>query len=238
MSTSRKVALVTGANRGIGQEVAKSLAKKGMAVAVACRDLEKGKAVVQEITKAGGEAFAVRLDVSDAATIPTACQEVLGKWGRIDVVVNNAGVFLDSHNNSSVFKASTETVLKTFKTNTLGPMLLMQTVLPHMIERGTGRVINVSSGMGQLSEMDAGYPGYRLSKTSLNALTRIFAAETKEKPGIMVNSICPGWVKTDMGGPNAQRSLEQGADTIVWLATDETVKATGQFFRDRKPMAW
>ena len=238
MTTSRKVALVTGANRGIGLEVAKSLAKKGMAVAVACRDLEKGHAVVQEITKAGGDAFAVRLDVSDAATILSACQEVLSKWGRIDVLVNNAGVFLDSHNHSSVFKASTETVLKTFKTNTIGPMLLMQTVLPHMIERGTGRVINVSSGMGQLSEMDAGSPGYRLSKTSLNALTRIFAAETKEKPGIMVNSICPGWVKTDMGGPNAQRSLEQGADTIVWLAVDETVKVSGQFFRDRKPMAW
>lgn len=238
MPISKKVALITGANRGIGHEVALTLPEKGMAVAIACRDLEKGKVVAEVINKAGGQAMAVRLDASDVSTIPTACKEVMDKWGRIDVLVNNAGVFLDSHNQSSVFKASTETVLKTFKTNTIGPMVLMQTVLPHMAERGTGRVINVSSGMGQLNDMNGGYPGYRLSKTALNALTRIFADEMKEKPGITVNSVCPGWVKTDMGGPNAQRSLAQGADTIVWLALDETARETGQFFRDRKVIEW
>jgi NAD(P)-dependent dehydrogenase (short-subunit alcohol dehydrogenase family) len=137
----------------------------------------------------------------------------------------------------SVFDAKVETLRKTMETNVYGPLQLIQALVPLMKEHDYGRIVNVSSGMGQLTDMGGGYPGYRLSKTSLNALTRIFANELNGTH-ILINTMCPGWVKTDMGGPGATRTPEQGVDTMVWLATLPNDGPTGAFFRDRKPIPW
>ena len=153
-------------------------------------------------------------------------------WGRMtmfDILVNNAGI-MTREDSASAIEA-------TFKTNALGPFLLCKVFVPGMVQRGFGRVVNVSSGMGQLSQMNSGYPGYRMSKTALNAVTRMFADEA-QGTDILVNSVCPGWVRTDMGGANAARSIEEGADTIVWLATLPEGSPSGGFFRDRKAIAW
>lgn len=233
-----KVALVTGANRGIGLEISRTLAASGFTVVMGCRNPVKGEEQVRLINAKGGHAEVVALDTSSSESIHNAVKAILIKHKHIDVLVNNAGVFLDPHEAPGAFQASSETLAKTFQVNAIGPFILMQLIVPHMIERGTGRVVNLSSGMGQLTNMNSGYPGYRLSKTSLNALTRIFADEAKKAPGVLINSMCPGWVKTDMGGPNGTRSLEQGADTAVWLATDAALTQSGGFFRDRNVIAW
>jgi NAD(P)-dependent dehydrogenase (short-subunit alcohol dehydrogenase family) len=154
------------------------------------------------------------------------------------VLVNNAGVLLDMEAaGDSLFDARLETFEQTFETNVWGPLLLSQTLIPAMKERGYGRVVNVSSGMGQLSDMGSGSPAYRLSKTALNALTRILAHELRST-NVLVNAVCPGWVRTDMGGPAAPRTPQQGADTITWLATLPDDGPSGGFFRDRKPIPW
>ena len=163
-----------------------------------------------------------------------------GKYSRLDVLVNNAGVFLDpmppeDPSASSVFRADIATVRYSMETNAYGPLRLCQALIPLM--RGRGRVVNVSSGMGQLSEMNGCCPGYRFSKAAINVLTRILADELRDTR-IKVNSVCPGWVRTEMGGPNADRSVEEGADTIVWLATLPDDGPSGGFFRDRKPIPW
>ena len=138
---------------------------------------------------------------------------------------------------TSALRIKPDTLRRALETNTLGPYQLMQKFAPMMKKAGYGRIVNLSSGMGQLEEMNGGYPGYRISKTALNALTRIFAEELLNT-GVLVNSVCPGWVKTEMGGPNADRDVEEGADTIVWLATLPDDGPTGGFFRDREPIDW
>jgi NAD(P)-dependent dehydrogenase (short-subunit alcohol dehydrogenase family) len=157
----------------------------------------------------------------------------------LEILVNNAGILIDPLDPAagSVFHTKVDTLRRTYETNVYGPLQLCQALIPLMQVRGYGRVVNISSGMGQLSEMNGGYPGYRLSKTALNALTRIFADELKGT-NILVNSVCPGWVRTDMGGPKASRSVEEGVYTIVWLATLPSGSPTGQFFRDRQPIPW
>jgi NAD(P)-dependent dehydrogenase (short-subunit alcohol dehydrogenase family) len=160
----------------------------------------------------------------------------------LDILVNNAGVFLDIHGNedaggASVFNASLETLTATLKTNLYGPLLLAQELTPLMKQQHYGRIVNISSGMGQLSEMEGKSPAYRISKTALNALTRILAAETQGY-NILVNSICPGWVRTDMGGPQAERTVEQGVSGIIWAATLPNDGPTGGFFRDGQPIPW
>lgn len=233
-----KVALVTGANRGIGLEISHALAAKGCTVVMGCRDKKKGDEQAALIKTKGGDVDVVALDTGNVESIRNAVKTVLVKHKRIDILVNNAGVFLDPHEAPAALQANVNTLINTFQVNTVGPFALMQLVVPHMIERGSGRVVNLSSGMGQLTNMNGGYPGYRVSKTALNALTCIFADEAKKSPNVLINSMCPGWVKTDMGGPNANRSLEQGADTAVWLATDEQMRESGRFFRDRNIIAW
>jgi NAD(P)-dependent dehydrogenase (short-subunit alcohol dehydrogenase family) len=170
--------------------------------------------------------------VSQPQSIRSAIAEVAKKHGRIDVLINNAGIFPE-HNSKNM----QENFISAFQTNSLGPYYLSEAVLPIMRLNRYGRIVNLSSGMGQLSEMESGYPAYRLSKTALNAVTRIFAAEG-ESSGIKVNSMCPGWVKTDMGGASAERSVEQGADTAIFLATLPDNGPTGGFFRDREPIDW
>lgn len=241
MSEEQKVAVVTGANRGIGLEVCRQLGKLGYLVVLTSRDEKKGLEVCGELDK---EEFAVRyhkLDVTHAASIMELKQFLEQEFGRCDVLVNNAGIFPDTDGASgswpSVFETDIDTIRKGMETNVYGPLMLSQALVPLMKKNGYGRIVNLSSGMGQLTNMDGGCPSYRISKTSINALTRILSAELKGT-NILVNSMCPGWVKTDMGGPNATRDLSEGADTAVFLATLENEGPTGKFFRDRKEFAW
>jgi NAD(P)-dependent dehydrogenase (short-subunit alcohol dehydrogenase family) len=234
-----RIALVTGANRGIGLEIVRQLARKGLIAVLGARDPDKGRAAAATLTSEGLEAPVVALDVTDADSVRAAVAEVMDLFGRIDVLVNNAAILKEgfSPEDASVLDAPTEVVRATFETNTLGPLRLIQAVVPHMQARGYGRIVNLSSGAGQLAEMGGGFPAYRMSKAALNALTRITAAELGSGD-IKVNSMCPGWVKTEMGGPDATRSVEKGAETAVWLATLPEDGPTGGFFRDKKPIPW
>jgi len=233
--TSQKTALITGANKGIGLETAKELARKGFHVFLTARDEKAGLQAAESVQKSGGKATFSRLDVSEPASIQNAAKEFRKAADHLDVLVNNAGIFQD--HNKPLLETDIDTVHRTFDTNTLGPILVMQAFYPFLQKSGSARVINVSSGLGSLAEMGTYAPAYSISKTALNAVTRQFALLLKDQ-NITVNSVCPGWVRTDMGGPNATRSLEQGADTIVWLATEAPRNLSGRFLRDRKTIEW
>lgn len=236
--SDKKVAVVTGANRGLGFEACRQLAKKGIQVILTSRDEAKGKAAAEKLQAEGLDVIDYPLDVTSAPSCDRLAQFIHDRFGRLDILVNNAGVLLDySESDGSVFNLQISTLHKTLETNTFAPLLLCQTLIPLMKERNYGRVVNVSSGAGQLHDMNTGYPSYRISKTALNAVTRIVANELKGT-NILVNAVCPGWVKTDMGGENAPRTPEQGVDTIVWLATLLDNGPTSGFFRDRQPIDW
>ena len=229
-----KTALITGANRGIGYEVARQLAAKGFHVFVGSRNPQKGREAADMLKRDGGIATFVPLDVSDAQSIAGAVHAISEVVGHLDVLVNNAGILLEE--DTAIALLSADTVNKTFQTNTLGPLLVTQTFLPLLSRSNAARVVNVSSGGGQLSEgLGEWAPAYCLSKTGLNAVTALFAAAL---PNVSINSVCPGWVRTDMGGGSATRSVEEGADTIVWLATDAPQELTGKFLRDRNQIPW
>jgi NAD(P)-dependent dehydrogenase (short-subunit alcohol dehydrogenase family) len=232
---SKKIAVVTGANRGIGLEICRQLAREGVKVIFTSRDEGKGKAAVAELHGDGLDVVFHPLDVTDPDSVKRLAIDLKSEYGRLDILVNNAGVMPEHGEAASVFKADVDLVRHTFETNALGPLRVSQALIPLM--RGEGRVVNVSSGMGQLAEMNGGYPGYRFSKTALNALTRILADEL-EGTRIKVNSVCPGWVRTDMGGSGATRSVEQGAETPVWLALLPDDGPSGGFFRDKQPIPW
>ena len=237
--TDARVALVTGGNRGLGLEIVRQLAQQGLKTVLASRDPEKGRAAAQQLAGAGIQTAIVALDVTDAASVDTAIAEILRLNGRIDVLVNNAGISLDGSRAkvAGVLEVSPEVARQTYETNVLGPMRLIQAVGPHMREMRYGRIVNVSSRMGQLSGMGASSPGYRMSKAALNALTRIAAAEL-EAASIKVNAMHPVWVRTDMGGSSAPVSVQQGADTAVWLAMLPQDGPTGLFFEGREAIAW
>ena len=234
-----RIALVTGANRGIGLEILKQLSRAGLMAVLCSRDVERGREAAAKLASEGLEPPVVALDVTDGASIKAAVQEIVGLFGRIDVLVNNAGILREgvTAEEASVLDVSPELAMETYATNTIGPLRLIQAVVPIMRQADYGRIVNISSGAGQLAEMGAGYPAYRMSKAALNALTRITAAELGPAP-IKVNAMCPGWVRTDMGGPNATRSVEQGAETAVWLATLPDTGPTGGYFRDKAPIPW
>jgi NAD(P)-dependent dehydrogenase (short-subunit alcohol dehydrogenase family) len=228
----RRVALVSGGNRGIGRGIARGLAEQDYTVVVGSRDLAKGEAVAGEL---GSGACAVQLDVTDEDSVRSAISFVEREFGRLDVLVNNAGIA--NGWSSTAADADFGRVRDVLETNLFGSWRLTKAALPLMRRNGYGRIVNVSSGMGQLAEMGGHSPGYRISKTGLNALTRMLTAELAGE-NILVNSVCPGWVRTDMGGKNARRSVEQGSDTPVWLATLPDNGPTGGFFRDRQPIPW
>jgi len=237
--TDKRVALVTGANRGMGLEIVRQLSRLGLIAVLAARDLEKGKVAAATLAAEELDVPIVALDVTDADSIRAAVAEVRGLFGRIDVLVNNAAILKEGllPEDTSVLDVSGDLVNQTFLTNTIGPLRMIQATVPGMRERGYGRIVNLSSGAGQLAEMGGGFPAYRLSKSALNALTRITAAELGAHE-IKINSVCPGWVRTDMGGPHATRTVEHGAETAVWLATLPEDGPTGGFFRDMKPIPW
>jgi NAD(P)-dependent dehydrogenase (short-subunit alcohol dehydrogenase family) len=238
----RRVAVVTGANRGIGFEISRQLARRGYAVILTARDPAKGRAAVRVLAREGFDVTFHRLDVTDAAGIKRFARHLRRKVGRLDVLVNNAGIYLeggyvDDRPPESVFDESIDKVRVTMETNLYGPYQLCQALIPLMREGGYGRVVNVSSRSGQLSGMGGREAAYRMSKAALNALTRILAAEL---PGgqVLVNSMSPGWVRSDMGGPKAPKTLAEGADTAVWLAMLPKRGPHGGFFRERKPIPW
>lgn len=228
----KKVAAVTGANRGIGWGTAQALAKAGYEVVLLGRNLKELEKRVGELAQADRPATAVALDLADPRSIEAAGAE-LGRLcpEGLHVLVNNAGVFLE---NGKAYDP--ETVRQTLQTNTLGPFQFAEAVGP-LLKKARGALVNVSSGMGQLSEMEGGSPGYRLSKTALNAVTKYLAAEWKES-GVRVNSICPGWVKTDMGGEGAPRSIDQAVKGILWAAQLPAGGPSGGFYRDGEAIPW
>ncbi|AHB48527.1 short-chain dehydrogenase [Hyphomicrobium nitrativorans NL23] len=237
--TATRTALVSGANRGIGFEIVRQLARLGVLAVIGARDPEDGAKAAEKLQSEGLEVPVVALDVDREDSAAEAVADVKRLYGRLDILVNNAAILIDEPGgfNASFFDLKSDTVRRTMETNLLGPIRLIQAALPLMREQDYGRIVNVSSIAGQLAEMGSGYPAYRMSKTALNALTRLTASEIG--PGdIKVNSMCPGWVRTDMGGANAERTVEEGADTAVWLATLPEDGPTGGFFRDRKPLAW
>ncbi|MCP5419459.1 MAG: SDR family oxidoreductase [Gammaproteobacteria bacterium] len=238
----KSVALVTGANRGIGFETVRQLARRGMRVILTSRNSGKGEAAAEQLLGEGLDILFHVLDVTSESQIAALGEFVHSRCGRLDVLVNNAGIFLDHRtpddpNVGSVFHTSLTTLETSFRTNVYGPLSLAQEFVPLMKQQRYGRIVNVSSGMGQLTEMEGRWPGYRLSKAALNALTRVLAAEVGGH-NILVNSICPGWVRTDMGGSEAERTPEQASETIVWAATLPDGGPSGGFFRDRQPIPW
>lgn len=241
--SDRRVAIVTGANRGLGREIGRRLGEQGVTVALAGRDRSGLCSVSEDMIAGGARAFPLVLDVCSRAAIRSAVDEVLDRCGRIDILVNNAGILIDDR--AGMSEVPVNVVEATFETNFFGPMLLSQRVLPVMRSQRYGRIVNMSSSLGTLNEIgdpDSPYdevdaPAYRLSKGALNLLTALLAREVRGH-NILVNSACPGWVRTAMGGERAPLSVEQGADTPVWLATLPDGGPTGGLFRDRTRIAW
>jgi NAD(P)-dependent dehydrogenase (short-subunit alcohol dehydrogenase family) len=228
---AERIVLITGSNRGIGLEAARQLAARGFAVVMAARDEAAGRAAAGSVR---GAAF-LRLDVSDSASVRAASAEFAGRYGGLDVLINNAGIYPDE--GVTILTAGRDLMARTLQTNTLGPLEVTQAFLPSLRAASSPRVINVSSGYGQLEGLSADVPSYCLSKLAINGVT-IMLAQALKAEGVAVNSMCPGWVRTDMGGAGAPRSVEQGADTAVWLAADAPQGLTGKFVRDRQEIPW
>ena len=230
---NQKTALVTGANKGIGFEVARELARMGLRVFVGARNVQAGRAAAAKLKAEGDVAF-LEIDVASADSIRRAADELARQTDQLDVLVNNAGVLADE--DKDALTITPEIFEGTLRTNTLGPWLVAQTFAPLLKKSREPRIVNVSSGGGQLEDGADGWaPAYCVSKTALNGVTVQLAAAL---PKCAVNSVCPGWVRTDMGGESAPRSVAEGAATIVWLATDAPHDLTGKFVKDRKVIPW
>ncbi len=231
---NQAIAIVTGANRGIGLEVVRQLAHRGMTVILGARDLEKGKAAAVALTNESLTVIPRQLDVSEPESIDRLVTQIEAEFGYLDILVNNAGILYDTWQQANT--ADLDTVRQALETNTFGPWRMCQAFIPLLRRSQGGRIVNVSSEGGSLASMSGGTPAYSVSKVALNALTRMLAAELKET-GILVNSVCPGWVATDMGGAGG-RPVEQGASGVIWAATLPKNGPTGGFFRDGKPLPW
>jgi NAD(P)-dependent dehydrogenase (short-subunit alcohol dehydrogenase family) len=230
---NQKTALVTGANKGIGFEVTRQLARQGFRVFLGARNEEAGRAAAEKLGSDGTVTF-LKIDISDADSIRAAAGEFSRQADRLDVLVNNAGILLDE--DKSALTMTADIFETTLRTNTLGPWLVAQAFAPLLEKSPAPRIVNVSSGGGQLDGGADGWaPGYCVSKTALNGVTVQLAAAL---PKCAVNSVCPGWVRTEMGGANADRSVGEGAATIVWLATEAPHDLTGKFVKDRKVIPW
>lgn len=235
MSQDKQVVLVTGGNRGIGYELAKQLGVNGFKVILASRDPVLGPEAAQKLRASGLDVSFVLIDVEDKESIRQAVITVNEQYGRLDVLINNAGVYLDK--NEKLLYMDPSILEKTMAINFFGAYHVMRSFIPLMEKQGYGRIINVSSEYGAVSEMsDQGVGAYKLSKLALNGLTRLAAAEIKGD--IKINAVDPGWVSTDMGGPSAPRTPKKAAESILWLATIGPDGPNGEFFRDRERIDW
>ncbi|HMV08835.1 MAG TPA: SDR family oxidoreductase [Cyclobacteriaceae bacterium] len=225
---TKKIILVTGANRGIGKEIARQMADLGWQVIVAARNFEAAQTTAKEL---GHDALPVHLDVTDEASVESAAKTVTEKFGRLDVLVNNAAIM----GNAPMRNFDMNELEQTMSTNFMGPIRASKYFMPLLKQSDDARIINLSSGMGELASLrSGGYAAYRLSKTSLNAFTILLASELQS---VKVFAMCPGWVQTDMGGKGAPRTVSKGAETAVWLATDRQ-PVSGNFYRDKKVINW
>jgi NAD(P)-dependent dehydrogenase (short-subunit alcohol dehydrogenase family) len=229
----QKIILITGAAKGIGLQAASTLGKLGHYIIITARDTSKGQAALDRLRKEGSEAHFIQMDVTDEAMIHQVVDQVEKLYNRLDVLVNNAGILKDRLDSLQV---SRQSVQEHLDTNFIGALLVSQACYPLLLKSKEGRIINVSSQMGRLNGMGSGSAAYRFSKTAMNSLTATMAADLANT-NIKVNCLHPGWVRSDMGGAGATRSLEEGADTIIWLAT-EPVIPTGKFFSNREEMPW
>ncbi len=228
-----KVALVTGSNRGIGFAVVKGLSEKGIHVILTSRTAKDGKAAVKQLNR--DNVYYHPLDVTAPESVRGLVAYVPQEFGRLDILINNAGINYDTWQN--VANANLENVQETLGTNLMGPWRVSQAFLPLMEKNNFGRIVNVSSGAGELASLSGGTPGYSISKAALNALTLSFSRHLQGK-NILVNAVCPGWVRTQMGGAAAPKSPEEGAATIIWAALFQDNGPTGKFFRDKREVAW
>lgn len=229
-----KTALVTGANKGIGLEIARQIALRGVHVFLAARNPHAGSEAAAQLVREKMRCTFVPMDVSDSASIREAFRIVSSKIERLDILVNNAGILLD--HSQSILQTPESVLLSTLQTNAVSALLTAQTFLP-LMGRGS-RIINVSSSGGQISRGVSDFaPAYCISKTTMNAIT-LQLASALDSQGIAVNAMCPGWVKTEMGGAGATRTVQQGADTALWLALEADERVTGKFFQDRREIAW
>ena len=227
-----RVALVSGGNRGIGLEVCRQLAGRGITVVMGSRDAEQGRDAASNLPDG---VVVHQLDVSEPESVERLARSVEEEFGRLDILVNNAAISNDEGQRGA--DADLDRVKEALEANLFGAWRLCEVAIPLMRRNGYGRIVNVSTGLASLEDMGGGSPGYRVSKTALNVLTRILASELRGS-GILVNAVNPGWVQTDMGGSGATRTVEEGAEALVWAATLPNSGPTGGFFRDREPVAW
>jgi NAD(P)-dependent dehydrogenase (short-subunit alcohol dehydrogenase family) len=243
MSTPNKIALITGANKGLGFEISRQLGKLGITILLGSRSKTRGLAAVEELKAEQIEAHALIIDVTHEPSIDRAVEFIEREYGHLDILINNAGIMEDQSLKPS--NAPHDLLRAVFDTNFFGVINVTQAMLPLLQKSEAPRIVNISSSLGSLTlQADPDGPfaetkvlGYDASKTALNAFTIHLAHELRDTP-IKVNSACPGWVKTDMGGPNAPGTVESGADTPVWLATLPSDGPTGGFFNSRKPVPW
>ena len=233
---NKRLALITGANKGIGFEICRQLARKGLRVLLTSRDPRTGVKAQKILLQENLDVLFHELDVTVLSSVQALVKYVEKEHGGVDALVNNAGIMIDS-SATSILREREDVFHATLETNFFGALRMCQGLVPLMRKRGYGRVVNLSSGLGQLTDMGDGNAAYRMSKTALNTLTRMVAS-AMEQQDILVNSMCPGWVRTDMGGPHASRSVEKGAQTAVWLATLPGGGPTGGLFRDKKTIPW
>jgi len=231
----KKIALVTGGNRGIGLEICRQLIQENIFVILTARNESKGQEAAKSLSENENSVIFHQLDLVSNDSIENIEEFVKSKFGRLDILINNAGILIDE--NQSALEVDMDIIKITFETNLIGPYKLIQSFIPLMIKNNYGRIVNMSSGMGAFNEMVGGYAGYRISKTALNAMTKILASELSGT-NILINTMSPGWVKTDMGGNQAPRSVAEGAETAIWLSKLPDSGPSGKFFRDRKEIPW
>ena len=239
--SKKPIAIVTGANRGMGLEVSRQLAKRDYHVIMTARDARKGAIALKQLQDEGLDVELRKVDVISTEDCQSLAQYVMKEHKGVDVLINNAGILPESSKDttgkysSNPLRVPPGTIMEILNANTLGPVRMIQALA--VIMRENGRIVNVSSSMGQLSNMGNAHLGYRMSKTALNTVTTMFA-HVFEPKNIKVNSVDPGWVRTEMGNENAPRSIEQGAASIVWAALLPPDGPTGGFFRDGEALEW